>query len=41
MVTVTDLRKIRDVPFPFPYSQFLSLMPPGWQEVEGKGLHNS
>jgi len=26
MVTVTDLRKIRDVPFPFPYSQFLSLM---------------
>ncbi|CAE7662308.1 unnamed protein product [Symbiodinium microadriaticum] len=26
MVSVTDLRKIRDVPFPFPYSQFLSLM---------------
>jgi len=26
MVSATNLRKIRDVPFPFPYSQFLSLM---------------
>ena len=26
MVCVTDLRKIRDVPFPFPYSQYLCCM---------------